>query len=351
MNIKCEVIKDLLPLYVDGVVSEESRALIEEHLKECEDCREYLKLLQEDIPQTDEIAFADETASLRKIKHKINLSKLLIAMITLGFAIIVGVVLFNLGLTTYEGSLEENLSYELPAGYEEYVSKTDTGNIPAKNYRSYVRNTADKQEFITLCYNGLDADPWFAEDKVIQLDDSTKVTIDHYDSGHDRYNTLSCKIQHDGETYVLDYSCKETDKKNYYSSCSEAQEEEIVAFIKTFDYHRPDGSDLSIFQKLYRNLGMGGLVLLLLTLLIFIGVPIAIAIGGALTGTGRDEDISEPVGSKDLHEAMNRERKAKGETTIPSINNVQGASSNTLARRDHSWSSVPDFFIKLFRRK
>jgi len=46
MNIKCEVIKDLLPLYVDGVASEESRALIEDHLKECEDCRQYLELLR-----------------------------------------------------------------------------------------------------------------------------------------------------------------------------------------------------------------------------------------------------------------------------------------------------------------
>ena len=48
---------------------------------------------------------------------------------------------------------------------------------------------------------------------------------------------------------------------------------------------------------------------------------------------------------------MNRERKAKGETSLPAINNVQGASSNNLARRDHSWNSVPDFFIKLFRKK
>ena len=54
MNIKCEVVRDLLPLYVDGVASEESCTLIEEHLKECEDCKEYLKLLQEDIPDVSE---------------------------------------------------------------------------------------------------------------------------------------------------------------------------------------------------------------------------------------------------------------------------------------------------------
>ena len=40
MKMKCEVVRDLLPLYVDGVVSEESRKMIEEHLEECDDCRE-----------------------------------------------------------------------------------------------------------------------------------------------------------------------------------------------------------------------------------------------------------------------------------------------------------------------
>ena len=64
-----------------------------------------------------------------------------------------------------------------------------------------------------------------------------------------------------------------------------------------------------------------------------------------------NEDPDAVISSKDLHESMNRERKARGETSIPSINNVQGASSSNLARRDHTWSSVPDFFIKLFRRK
>ncbi len=36
----CAVINDLLPLYHDGVVSEETKAIIEEHLKDCKDCKE-----------------------------------------------------------------------------------------------------------------------------------------------------------------------------------------------------------------------------------------------------------------------------------------------------------------------
>ena len=118
MNIKCEVIRDLLPLYVEGVVSEESRALIEEHLSECADCSEYLKLLQEDLPDISEDAFADEAASLKKIKSKMLRNRVMIVLVTLAFAVIAGAVLHSQHLAEYSGSLDENLSYELPAGYE-----------------------------------------------------------------------------------------------------------------------------------------------------------------------------------------------------------------------------------------
>ena len=36
MKITCNIIEDLLPLYVDDMVSEDSRQLVEEHLKESE---------------------------------------------------------------------------------------------------------------------------------------------------------------------------------------------------------------------------------------------------------------------------------------------------------------------------
>lgn len=39
MKYDCDLIRDLLPLYADGVCSETSRAVVEEHLDECPDCR------------------------------------------------------------------------------------------------------------------------------------------------------------------------------------------------------------------------------------------------------------------------------------------------------------------------
>ena len=42
MKINCDVIRDLLPLYVDGISSKESTRLVEEHISECNGCRAVL---------------------------------------------------------------------------------------------------------------------------------------------------------------------------------------------------------------------------------------------------------------------------------------------------------------------
>jgi anti-sigma factor RsiW len=36
--LKCYIVKDLLPGYVDGLLSEETTAEVKQHLKECDDC-------------------------------------------------------------------------------------------------------------------------------------------------------------------------------------------------------------------------------------------------------------------------------------------------------------------------
>ena len=48
-KIPCEIIQDLLPLYVDNVCSANSRLYIEEHLATCEECRDYLASLKGEI--------------------------------------------------------------------------------------------------------------------------------------------------------------------------------------------------------------------------------------------------------------------------------------------------------------
>lgn len=46
MNITCDVIKDLLPLYVEDISSNDTRKLVEEHIASCEICKKELVKLQ-----------------------------------------------------------------------------------------------------------------------------------------------------------------------------------------------------------------------------------------------------------------------------------------------------------------
>ena len=53
MNMDCEVIRDLLPLYADEACSGKSRDLVEEHLQGCHECCELLDLLRQSELEND----------------------------------------------------------------------------------------------------------------------------------------------------------------------------------------------------------------------------------------------------------------------------------------------------------
>jgi len=40
---KCDVVQDLLPIYLDGELREGTKRFVEEHLKECSTCRQVLE--------------------------------------------------------------------------------------------------------------------------------------------------------------------------------------------------------------------------------------------------------------------------------------------------------------------
>ena len=53
MKTDCEIIRDLLPLYVDDICSEKSRELVEEHLQECAECSDLLSKLKKTEIESD----------------------------------------------------------------------------------------------------------------------------------------------------------------------------------------------------------------------------------------------------------------------------------------------------------
>lgn len=55
---ECDVVYDLLPLYMDGKVGEDSRIFVKEHLKKCKECKEMyedMQRIQESAPEKEEM--------------------------------------------------------------------------------------------------------------------------------------------------------------------------------------------------------------------------------------------------------------------------------------------------------
>lgn len=90
MKIECNVIKDLLPLYVDECCSEESAKLVAEHLETCESCRKEYDLMRETLQLQAE---APKAVTLHRISDW-KASLLQSVMLFVSFAIItLGVIL------------------------------------------------------------------------------------------------------------------------------------------------------------------------------------------------------------------------------------------------------------------
>lgn len=95
MKYPCNLIKDILPLYHDGVVSKDSKNAVEEHFMECEDCKTYYeKMCQAD--ELEEAAFDEEIAKKtansfkevsKALSKKIIKALLIISMVAIGVVI------------------------------------------------------------------------------------------------------------------------------------------------------------------------------------------------------------------------------------------------------------------------
>ena len=80
-EINCDVIQDLLPLYVDGELSESSRTLVDGHLEHCETCRAVRSNMEEEVPVKK--TKVDAAVPLRQFKRRQMKKIILVVLIML----------------------------------------------------------------------------------------------------------------------------------------------------------------------------------------------------------------------------------------------------------------------------
>lgn len=101
MKNNCDIVKDLLPLYADGVCSEDSRALVEEHIKGCNSCRSELETMGNEI----KLPSAKDTNALKRIKRRIRAEKI-VAVLVAGAVILGGLSFLTVWLINTAGSMD-----------------------------------------------------------------------------------------------------------------------------------------------------------------------------------------------------------------------------------------------------
>lgn len=90
MNTKhCEVIQDLLPLYIDNICSEESRHMVSEHLEGCAACKRLYENMVEAVDRDIEEPELDSQQAFSAISRRWKKKKIAIISISAAVAALV----------------------------------------------------------------------------------------------------------------------------------------------------------------------------------------------------------------------------------------------------------------------
>lgn len=151
--MKCEVVRDLIPLYDEKLCSTESAALVEEHIKTCDTCKSLLeKLPKKELPKVDTDALKPFVKVKRKLRTRIIIM-IVLGVVLLAVLIPVGYLTVNQIFHINGGTDFEDLIYKhgmrqfaemiVEGRMEEYTQRYDNLNLcdapdgTAVTYRSF----------------------------------------------------------------------------------------------------------------------------------------------------------------------------------------------------------------------
>lgn len=159
MKNECNIIRDILPLYAENMVSSDTAAFVEEHLKSCESCRKEYERTKAPQP-TQEIS---DAAPLLKLRRKMKVKKIQTIALTAVFVITLLVSAFAvLDAPIYLPYSEELITAE-PVG-DSGLRITFDETVTDFDYTIYPDPDGDKFYYCDIeAWTSL-LDKWFSKD-------------------------------------------------------------------------------------------------------------------------------------------------------------------------------------------
>ena len=163
MKNECNIVRDILPLYVEDMVSEETAKFVKEHLAECKNCREDYEAMKSTDGFVDNKSDTSEdikiASSLKNIKNTINkkIRNIVLCVVAAVFVVIVGFsLLFNVAIKNIS---PENISisadvYSFAELIENPVENDNSQlievKIPELGTMKLTKDTIEKNEYVTV---------------------------------------------------------------------------------------------------------------------------------------------------------------------------------------------------------
>lgn len=112
-KISCSIAKDLLPLYIEGILSEETAQVVEMHLQTCESCKKDFEIMRQEFafPSAPKIQEENEKI-LKELKRQLKIKRILTGVVAVFVTIAVIIsgymVYTNVG-EVYDFFTEDNI--------------------------------------------------------------------------------------------------------------------------------------------------------------------------------------------------------------------------------------------------
>lgn len=191
----CDIVKDLLPNYIENLTSTDTNSFIENHLKECKECKDLFNTMNQEI--TDNIKIDKEILESKDVKFLKNINKKMLKK-ALVLGIIIGIallIIIYICIVVYRFIIIENLS-------NKYSSFQQSNNIYLEVNDNYLAEDFSFTENLKTQY-------WYKDNIIKVQQSSTKYDV--YTS-YIRYIDLEKNI-----IYIFNYAdntVKILDKQN-----------------------------------------------------------------------------------------------------------------------------------------
>ena len=176
MKMECDIIRDLMPLYAENMVSEKSREAVDSHLEECAECKNiYIEMTAPKIP----VQFSTEPAKsfqryMQKEKRRVGIK---VALISIG--VVLAAILIRLILL---GATVGFLAFDMKnAKIEE--------DTDVSHYRQYIGADADDRYSSKL---GMD-------ESIFPEDITSDMNVTDYKMVY--YNPWDLAVEYDDDAY------------------------------------------------------------------------------------------------------------------------------------------------------